>query len=116
MLRDNITKTKRIIRLLISADKRNKLNILRQELLAVLNDHTGAARRTTDELLRIELDGYLFQQVCEPHLIEKCSANPLLFWKDNGKHYQLLQSSWQHYFLACQQDQYLLNAYFLLLV
>ena len=59
-------------------------------VLAEFNDPARAARWTTDELLRFELDGYLSQQVCE-HLIEKYSANPLLFWKDHGKNYPLLQ-------------------------
>ena len=41
--------------------------------------------------LRTELDGYLSQQVCEPRLIKKYSANQLLFWHDNGKNDPLLQ-------------------------
>jgi len=35
-------------------------------------------------MLRIEIDGYLSQQVFEPSLIAKYSANPLLFLEANA--------------------------------
>jgi len=37
-------------------------------------------------MLRIDIDGYLSQQVFEPSLIAKYSANPLLFWENNDVH------------------------------
>ena len=42
-------------------------------------------------MLRIEIDGYLYQQIFEASLIAKHSANPLLFWEDNAVNYPMLQ-------------------------
>ena len=42
-------------------------------------------------MLKIEIGGYLSQQVFEPSLIAKYSANPLLFWEDNAVIYPMLQ-------------------------
>ena len=42
-------------------------------------------------MLRIEIDGYLSQQVFEPSLIAKYSANSLLLWEDNAAYYRMLQ-------------------------
>jgi len=42
-------------------------------------------------MLRIEVDGYLSQQVFELSLIAKYSANPFLFWENNDVHYPMLQ-------------------------
>lgn len=49
------------------------------------------SRRTDNELLKLEIDGYLAQQLCEPSLLAKYSENPLLFWADNAANYPLLQ-------------------------
>jgi len=42
-------------------------------------------------MLRIEIDGYLSQQVFESSLVAKDSANPLLFWEDIAVRYPMLQ-------------------------
>jgi len=53
----------------------------------------------------------LSQQVFEPSLIAKYSANySLLFWEDNAVNCQMLQQL-LHCFLACRQDQCLSNVY-----
>jgi len=41
-------------------------------------------------MLRIEIGGYLSQQVFEPNLIAKYSANTVLFWEDTAVNYQML--------------------------
>src|SRR6218665_2205825 len=42
-------------------------------------------------MLKIEIGGYLSQQVFEPSLIAKYSSNPRLFWEDNAVIYPMLQ-------------------------
>jgi len=42
-------------------------------------------------MLRIEIGGYLSQQVLEPSSIAKYSATPLLFWEGNAVNYPMLQ-------------------------
>jgi len=61
-----------------------KLSILRQELLAQLNDNKRSKSKTDEQMLRIEIDGYLSHQFFEPSLIAKYSINSLLFWEDNA--------------------------------
>src|SRR6218665_1006497 len=59
-----------------------KLCLFRQELLAQLNDNERSERNLTDEqMLRIVIDEYLSQQVFEPSLIAKYSANSLCLGK-----------------------------------
>src|SRR6218665_2405828 len=59
-----------------------KLCLFRQELLAQLNDNARSERNLTDEqMLRIVIDEYLSQQVFEPSLIAKYSANSLCLGK-----------------------------------
>src|SRR6218665_3629661 len=59
-----------------------KLCLFRQELLAQLNDNARSERNLTDEqMLRIVIDEYLSQQVFEPSLIAKFSANSLCVGK-----------------------------------
>jgi hypothetical protein len=70
---------------------KQKFSILRQELLAQLNNNARLARKSDQELLRIEIDGYLSQPVFETHLIDKYTDNPLSFWQDNAINYPMLQ-------------------------
>jgi len=59
-------------------------------------------------MLRIVIDEYLSQQVFEPSLIAKFSANSLLSWEEIAQCY----SNLLHCFLACWQDECLSNVYF----
>jgi len=59
-------------------------------------------------MLKIVIDEYLSQQVFEPSLIAKYSANSLLSWEEITQCYRNLL----HCFLACWQDQCLSNVYF----
>ena len=45
---------------------------------------------TTDERVRIEADSYLPYNVCDSDLQSKYSQNPLLFWKEHGSSYAIL--------------------------
>jgi len=47
----------------------------------------SAYHETDEQILRIDIDGYLSQQVFQPSLIAKYSANPLWFWEDNAVNY-----------------------------
>src|SRR6218665_2066870 len=73
-----------------------KFCLFRQELLAQLNDNARSERNLTDEqnlMLRIVIDEYLSQQVVEPSLIAKYSANSLLSWEEITKCYSNLLCS-----------------------
>ena len=71
--------------------KKPRLTLSRQELIAQLNDTARLAKKTDDEMLKLEIEGYLSLQLCEPNLIAKYSDNPLMFWADNAANYPVLQ-------------------------
>ena len=68
-----------------------ELCLLWQELLAQLNDNAHSESKTDEQMLRLYIDGYLSQQVFEPSLLAKYSANSLLYGEDNAINCQILQ-------------------------